>query len=174
MHVASERDTLREAMGFLGALASGTEEALGARANRVSFAAGKRLGRKFTENAKRTTVLAEALEELRRVLDEAHCLWHFEVFVASREGLFADGTAEDGDSVMLVFRDCMIRQSLFLFGHEQKGSLCNLMFGFFSGALEQITGKNATLEIVHAGENACLKRLVVLDGATPNPTARAE
>jgi predicted hydrocarbon binding protein len=161
MHQPSERRLLQETMGFLGALASGTEEALGARANRVSFAAGKRLGQRFSVDAKKTTDLNEALDELRRVLSDAHCLWNFESFEPSRLDLFETKTGEDGETIYLVFRECMIRQSLFLFGHEQKGSLCNLMFGFFSGALEHITGNTASLEIVHAGENACLKRLHV-------------
>ena len=62
---------------------------------------------------------------------------------------------------MLVFRDCMIRQSLFLFGHAQRGSLCNMMYGFFAGALENIMGRQSRLEILHAGENACYKRLTI-------------
>ncbi len=161
MRDPNEREVLQQAMGFLGALASGTEEALGARASRVSFAAGKRLGQRFSLNAKKTSDIGEALDELRRVLTEAHCLWHFEQFRFSRQDLFENASSEDSESVMLVFRDCMIRQSLFLFGHDQKGSLCNLMFGFFSGALEHITGGTATLEIVHAGQNACLKRLTL-------------
>jgi len=52
---------------------------------------------------------------------------------------------------MLVFRDCMIRQSLFMFGHAQQGSLCNMMFGFFSGALENIMGRSCQLTIVSCG-----------------------
>lgn len=172
MEENNQRRLLQEAMGFLGALASGAEEALGARANRVSFAAGKRLGERFSANAKKTTNLTEALDELRRVLVEANCLWRFETFTPSRPDLLSVAPEQDRETVLLVFRDCMIRQSLFLFGHEQKGSLCNLMFGFFSGALEQITGGSATLEIVHAGENACLKRLIVRHSG-PSPAMGA-
>ena len=69
--------------------------------------------------------------------------------------------SDEGAEVLLVFRDCMIRQSLFRFGHSQKGSLCNMMYGFFAGALQNIMGCESSLEIVHAGENACLKKLVV-------------
>jgi hypothetical protein len=69
---------------------------------------------------------------------------------------------DKGEPEMLpVFLDCMIRQSLFRFGHPQKGSLCFMMYGFFSGAIGKIMGKKATLEIIHAGKNACLKRLTV-------------
>jgi predicted hydrocarbon binding protein len=161
MSETTERRKLQEAMGFLAALASGTEEALGERANRVSFAAGKRLGQEFSQNAAQTTNLHAALAELRNVLAQANCLWQFETFEPSRPELLKADLAPNEEAVLLVFRECMIRQSLYLFGHEQKGSLCNLMFGFFSGALEYITGGTAKLQIVHAGENACLKRLIV-------------
>ncbi len=156
----TDRQSLREAMGFLGALASGIEEAVGDPARSVAYAAGKKLGHRFSENATRTDDLTAALEELRRVLAANQCLWAFEPFRPSARPSLVVAQA-DGDEIMLVFRDCMIRQSLFLFGHQQKGSLCNLMFGFFAGALEQIMGRASTLEIVHAGENACLKRLIV-------------
>ena len=33
--------------------------------------------------------------------------------------------------------------------------------GLFCGLLEKIHGKRANLEIIHAGENACLKVLTV-------------
>ena len=62
-----------------------------------------------------------------------------------------------------MFRDCMIRQALYCYGHDQKGSLCYMMYGFFSGALDNIMGVRSKLEIVHAGENACLKRLQLQD-----------
>ena len=45
-------------------------------------------------------------------------------------------------------------QSLFKFGHHQKDFLSNTMFGFFSGALQNIMGQDSTLEISHASENA--------------------
>lgn len=154
------RHTLQDAMGFLGALASGIEEAVGEPAKTVSYAAGKRLGQRFSEGAKRCADLEVALAEVRRVLAENQCHWSFETFQPSTAKTLVT-TTDEGDEVMLVFRDCMIRQSLFLFGHEQKGSLCNLMYGFFAGALEHIMGRRSTLEIVHAGENACLKRLRV-------------
>ena len=41
-----------------------------------------------------------------------------------------------------------------------------MMYGFFAGALETIMGKKTTLEIRHAGENACLKMLTV-EGVEP-------
>jgi hypothetical protein len=33
--------------------------------------------------------------------------------------------------------------------------------GLFCGYVQKITGKRAELDIIHAGENACLKELVL-------------
>jgi len=37
------------------------------------------------------------------------------------------------------------------------------MNGFFAAALQNIMGCEARLEILHAGENACLKKLIIRD-----------
>ncbi len=155
-----KRATLQQSMAFLGAIASGIEEAVGEPANSISYLAGKNLGHRFAEQATPKRDILEALAEVRRVLIQNQCLWHFEPFhLSSRPQLVS--TTDEGDEIMLVYRDCMIRQSLFMFGHEQKGSLCNMMFGFFSGAIESIMGRKCQLTIIHAGENACIKRLLV-------------
>lgn len=145
---------------FLGAIASGTEQAIGASANSISYLAGVNLGRKLSEGVPRSADLEQALGYTRELLERNDYLWLFETFrTHDREALLREG--EEGTEVMLVFRDCMIRQALFCFGHSQKGSLCNLMYGFFAGALQNIMGRRSELEIVHAGENACYKRLLV-------------
>jgi predicted hydrocarbon binding protein len=158
--MSDKREALQEAMVFLGAIASGMEQAIGESATGISYLAGVNLGKKLSEKAERTDAIEKALEEVRKVLKENDYLWLFEPFKTHDrpENVMA---TEEGDEVMLVFRDCMIRQSLFRFGHVQKGSLCNMMYGFFAGALQNIMGRASKLEIVHAGENACLKRLVV-------------
>ena len=156
----NERKSLQESMNFLGALASGIEDAIGRPANSMAYVAGKRLGKKLSRNAEKTEDIETALDEVRKVLEANSCLWQFDtVMPEGRKSLIE--TTEDGDEVLLVFQDCMIRQSLFSFGHHQKGSLCNMMYGFFSGALENITGCRSQLKILHAGENACLKKLVL-------------
>ena len=69
---------------------------------------------------------------------------------------------KDGkQAVKLVFRNCMVRCALFRYGHEQKQSLCMMNHGLFCGYVQKITGKRADLEILHAGENACLKELLL-------------
>jgi predicted hydrocarbon binding protein len=159
------RASLQETMTFLGAVASGIEQAIGESAKSISYLAGKRLGMKLSENVEKTGDIEQALSSVSMVLKENNCLWHFETFQSHDRKELIQAT-NDGDEVMLVFRDCMIRQSLFRFGHNQKGSLCNMMFGFFSGALQNIMGRDSTLEITHAGENACLKRLLIHSSTT--------
>lgn len=155
-----KRLALQEAMVFLGALASGTEQTIGESAKGISYLAGVNLGKKLSAGVQHTGDIEKALAGVREVLERNGYAWLFETFQPhDRPELILKG--EDGDEVMLVFRDCMIRQSLFRFGHAQKGSLCNMMYGFFSGALQNIMGCDSSLEIIHAGENACYKKLVV-------------
>jgi predicted hydrocarbon binding protein len=158
--LGTERLTLQHAMSFLGALASGIEDAVGDEAMNVTRVAGKDLGKRLSAGAAGTDHIETALEEVRQVLRDNRCMWCFEAFQPKSRPQLIEHTAE-GDEIMLVFRDCMIRQSLFRFGHAQKGSLCNIMNGFFAGALENIMGRRSQLTIVHAGENACYKRLLV-------------
>lgn len=160
METSQQRLALQDAMVFLGAIASGTEQAIGESANSISYLAGVNLGKKLSAGVAKTSNVLEALDFTRKVLEENDYLWLFEAFKThDKESVVVEG--EEGSEVMLVFRDCMIRQSLFRFGHVQKGSLCNMMYGFFAGALQNIMGQESSLEIVHSGENACLKKLVV-------------
>ena len=158
--IQDARKKLQQAMNIAPAISVGIEELLGRSANGMTFVAGRKLGKQMTETAKRTNDIKDALEETRRVLEAHHCLWHFEPFIPSNQDGIVKQT-EKGAEVMLVFRDCMIRQSLFRYGHPQAGSLCFMMYGFFSGALENIMGKKTELQIMHTGENACLKRLII-------------
>jgi hypothetical protein len=154
------RASLQEAMTFLGALAAGIEQAIGESANSISYLAGKRLGMQFSHDAPVTDDIEHALVTVRNILQKNNCLWQFEPFKPHDRPALIETTGE-ADEILLVFRDCMIRQSLFKFGHHQKGSLCNMMFGFFSGALLNIMRHDSTLEILHAGENGCYKKLII-------------
>lgn len=160
MKTTNQRRALQDAMVFLGAIASGTEQAIGESANSISYLAGVNLGKKLSDGVARTDDISQALDSTREVLEKYDYLWLFEPFKThDQESVVQE--SEEGTQVMLVFRDCMIRQSLFRFGHIQKGSLCNMMYGFFAGALQNIMGRESSLEIVHAGENACYKKLTV-------------
>lgn len=159
--LAKQRSVLQQAMNFAPAISSGIEELLGRSANSMTFVAGRKLGKKLTENAKKTTDVVEALDETKRVLSDNQCFWDFEPFKPAAAPQMITTNADGSSEILLVFRDCMIRQCLFRFGHPQQGSLCSMMYGFFSGALENIMGKKAVLEIKHTGENACLKKLTL-------------
>jgi predicted hydrocarbon binding protein len=158
---AKQRLSLQQAMNFAPALSCGIEELMGRSANSMTFVAGRKLGKQLTADAKHTDDIIEALDETRRMLEKNQCYWHFEPFKPVAAPVLVSEHEDGSKTVMLVFRDCMIRQCLFRFGHAQKGSLCFMMYGFFSGALEAIMGKKATLDIIHTGENACLKQLTV-------------
>lgn len=160
METHKQRLALQDAMVFLGAIAAGTEQAIGESANNISYLAGVNLGKKLSEGVAHTNDIELALERTREVLVKNDYLWMFETFKPHEQSTIVQET-DDGSQVMLVFRDCMIRQSLFRFGHTQKGSLCNMMYGFFAGALQNIMGLDSSLEIIHAGENACYKKLIV-------------
>ena len=163
METSTQRLALQDAMVFLSAIASGTEQAIGESANSISYLAGVNLGKKLSEGVPHTNDIEQALAATRDVLVKNDYLWLFETFKThDQESMYIEDGKET--QVMLVFRDCMIRQSLFRFGHTQKGSLCNMMYGFFAGALQNIMGQESSLEIVHAGENACYKRLTVRRG----------
>jgi predicted hydrocarbon binding protein len=160
MDTGSQRKALQDAMVFLGALAAGTEMAIGESANNIAYLAGVNLGKKLSSGVPHTSDIEQALTYTREVLTTNDYLWMFEPFKTHDRDSILQIT-ESGTEVMLVFRDCMIRQSLFRFGHSQKGSLCNMMYGFFAGALQNIMGEESSLEIIHAGENACYKKLTV-------------
>ena len=158
--IVVKRQVVQQSMNFMGALANGIEDAIGRPANSMAYVAGKKLGKSFSVDASKTDDITTALESVRSILQDNSCLWYFETFKPEDRDQLVQKT-EEGDELLLVFRDCMIRQTLFSYGHQQKGSLCNMMYGFFAGALENIMGRRSSLEIVHAGENACLKRLVI-------------
>lgn len=159
--IRKRRRTLQETMNFMAALSAGIEPILGRGANSMTMSAGRNLGRKFSEAASKTDDLLSAVDEVRRVLEKNNCLWCFEPFKPKNQDDFITINENGEREMQIIFRDCMIRQSLFRFGHPQQGSLCNMMYGFFAGSLEIIMGKKAKLDIKHAGENACLKVLTV-------------
>ncbi len=161
--LAKQRAVLQQAMNFAPAISCGIEELLGRSANSMTFVAGRKLGKKMTESSKKTGDLMEALDETKRVLEANQCFWNFEPFKPASDAEMIKKSDNGSLEIQLVFRDCMIRQCLFRFGHAQQGSLCSMMYGFFSGALENLMGKKAVLEIKHTGENACLKKLTISD-----------
>jgi predicted hydrocarbon binding protein len=156
------RDELQQGMQFLAALSHGLEYILHEPAKGVAFVAGDKLAKQYSEGVESTTDPIEAIKIAKNILHENGFKWEIKPWKKDNETTYIK-VREDGSKVIqLVFQDCMIRQSLFCYGHPQKGALCYMMYGFFCGLIEKILGvKRAELDIIHCGENACLKELVL-------------
>ncbi|MBN2194410.1 MAG: hypothetical protein JW751_16455 [Polyangiaceae bacterium] len=161
MESARQREKLEGLMVLMASLSHGLETVLGRGATTVTFRAGRTIGLKASAREQAGDVeraLALVGAEMRRIGVE----WPFELWKpASASSFFYD--KEGKRAAKLVFRNCMVRCSLFRYGHEQKQSLCLMNHGLFCGYVQKILGKRVDLEILHAGENACLKELVIHD-----------
>ncbi len=159
------RETMsNELQGLLVVMASlshGLEQVLGRGAAPVTFRAGRTVGLKTEVKSKQADPLP-ALEVLSQELGGRGIVWPFELWKPKSTSDYVYGK-EGKSAVKLVFRNCMVRCALFRYGHEQKQSLCMMNHGLFCGYLQKITGKRVELEILHAGENACLKELTWSD-----------
>ncbi len=157
----SKTESQQELDGLLVTMASlshGLEQVLGRGAATVTFRAGRAVGLKASVSKKEQEVLA-ALDALRGELVQKGISWPFEPWKpAGTESYFYEKNGKR--AIKLVFRNCMVRCALFRYSHEQKLSLCMMNHGLFCGYMQKITGRRAELEIVHAGENACLKELI--------------
>lgn len=159
----AQSERIQEVQGlmvFLASMGKGLEEVLGRGSGAITYRAGRSTGRK-TEVAKREE--ADLLKALDLVWEEMCRLgmrWHYEPY---RMPGHAELLEQENGKVKLhlVFDNCMVRCALFCHGHPQKLSLCLMNHGLFCGLVEKIHGGTANLEILHAGENACLKVLTV-------------
>jgi hypothetical protein len=146
-------------MVFLGSAANGLEELLGRGAGSITYRAGRSTGLKQSVEVSGEEDLDRALEHVWDEMCRIGMRWAFEPYARQGQPLRVE---TDGKVTMhLVFRNCMVRSSLFRYGHPQKLSLCMMNHGLFCGLLQRIHGRPADLEILHAGENACLKLLTV-------------
>lgn len=157
------RKELQDTMSFLGAISSGMEEFLGGPgpAKSVAYLAGKRLGKKCSENEQKTEDVLEAIEISKNILKKNHFLWQIDLWKKKKYSDYVFTNNDGNKTVKLVFRDCMIRQTLFRYGHSQQSSLCYMMYGFFSGVTESVLGLKSELKIIHTGQNSCLKELIL-------------
>lgn len=147
-------------MVFLSSAANGLESLLGRGAPSITFRAGRNAGRKLEVQQQEPDDLEKALAAVHNELERVGLRWPFELYKKQSEASVfeqVDGKVQ----AKLVFRNCMVRSSLFRYGHPQKLSLCMMNHGVFCGLLEQIHGGKANLDIIHAGENACIKLLTV-------------
>jgi predicted hydrocarbon binding protein len=132
---------------------------LGRGASPITFRAGRAVGLK-TEAPRTSSDIEKALELLSDRLLSHGIVWPFRIYRRDgQDGAFYEKAG--GTAVQLVFSHCMVRCALFRYGHEQRRSLCMMNHGLFCGHLQRILGTKADLEILHAGENACLKELLI-------------
>lgn len=153
------REELQGLMVFMASLSHGLEEVLGRGAAPITFRAGRTIGLKAEVGTKEPDI-PKALTLVRQELLKRGINWEFELWkpkAASSPFYDKDGK----QAAKLVFRNCMVRCSLFRYSHEQKTSLCLMNHGLFCGFLQNITGKRVELDIIHAGENACIKELTI-------------
>jgi predicted hydrocarbon binding protein len=147
-------------MVFLASAANGLEEVLGRGAGSITYRSGRSAGLKTAVQRTEREDLLKALDLVWEEMCRIGMRWKFEPYKRTGEPELV--TTEDGRvRLQLVFRNCMVRSALFRYGHPQRQSLCLMNHGLFCGLLEQIYGQPANLEIIHAGENACLKVLTV-------------
>lgn len=165
--VAEENEALGQKKGelhglmvFAGSLAYGLEKMLGRGASSVNFRAGRNVGLKV-DVAKKTDDLMEALDVLRDGLAQRGINWEIKPWKPASEPSYV--YENDGrPAIKLSFHNCMVRCTLFRFSHEQKLSMCQMEMGLLCGMLENITGRKSMLKVLHAGENACFKELILL------------
>ena len=151
---------LQGLMVFLASASNGLEQLLGRGAPSITFRAGRATGLKVKVQREVGDDLLKALEAVWDEMCTIGMRWAFEPYKKQSDSQLI--TEADGQLQMkLVFKNCMVRSSLFRYGHPQKLSLCMMNHGLFCGLLEQIYGGRANLEILHAGENACIKLLTV-------------
>jgi predicted hydrocarbon binding protein len=160
MEVNETREQLQGLMVFMASLSHGLEEVLGRGAAPITFRAGRTIGLKAEVDEKSTDV-EKALLLVHQELLKRGINWEYELWKpASESSFFYD--KDDKQAAKLVFKNCMVRCSLFRYSHEQKTSLCLMNHGLFCGFLQNITGKKVELDIIHAGENACIKELTIV------------
>jgi predicted hydrocarbon binding protein len=144
-------------MVVMASLSHGLEQVLGRGATTITFRAGRNIGLK-SEIATSEPDMVKALALLDNQMQAKGIHWPFEVWKhAADSSLIYE--KEGKKALKLVFHNCMVRCALFRYSHDQRLSLCMMNHGLFCGFLQKITGKKADLEIIHAGENACLKEL---------------
>jgi predicted hydrocarbon binding protein len=159
MGPSEAKDELQGLLVVMASLSHGLEQVLGRGAETVTFRAGKTVGLKGNVTSQESDIMT-ALRRVGEALKASGIEWPFEAWKpAAASSFFYE---KDGkQAVKLVFRNCMVRCALFRYGHDQKQSLCMMNHGLFCGYVQKITGKRAELNILHAGENACLKELLL-------------
>lgn len=146
-------------MVYLGSLANGLEVLLGRGSDSICFRSGRTAGLHRKVEAREPDVL-KAVEVVAEQMRQMGINWPIRPFKRASE---AEYITEDGGvrTLKLAVENCIVRCTLFRYGFPQKQSLCNSKHGIFCGLFDQVNGNRSKMEIIHAGENGCLLRLVM-------------
>ncbi|MCI5148778.1 MAG: hypothetical protein D3916_05200 [Candidatus Electrothrix sp. MAN1_4] len=145
-------------MMFLGALADGLEEVVGQGAVATCFTAGRMAGMKPHSCNKEVDDRSNVREILLAVRSEMECRginWPFDIDYHN----IIEPESDHSQGWIIPFQNCTARCTLFRYGFPQGRALCQTKHGLFCGLFKRISGQQVSLEILHAGENACLLRL---------------
>lgn len=158
--LAKKRLRLQHLMVFLGSVCDATEKVFGTSAGIMNARAARQLGARSVADREKVEAgdLMAALEKVNLALSDIGLMWRVEPWKKQGQRDFVVG---DGEKTRLkvVFRDCLVRDSLFHYGHPQGEAFCQMAHGYYAGAVEGIAGGRVEVLLVHAGENACLKEL---------------
>jgi predicted hydrocarbon binding protein len=132
-------EELKGRMAILAILSNALELLSGDWARTICFIAGKKLGE--NSDVENSSSIEEAIKNVEP--------WKIEIFE----------NKEDGQ--LIVFKECPIRQTHYAVCTNQGGPLCQVTHGYFAQIFSKAIGKDVKIELIHAGPNACLKRVVV-------------
>jgi hypothetical protein len=147
-------------MVYLGSLSNGLEMLLGRGSESICFRSGRGVGLGQEVEAKAAGDLERSLELVQAEMQKLGINWPFSAYKKSTE---TELVVENGGikEVKLAIKNCIVRCTLFRYGFDQGQSLCQTKHGLFCGLFDQVYGGRSTMDIVHAGENACLLKLKI-------------
>ena len=101
-------EALHVLMKFVGSMSSALEQVSGRGANAIVYQAGKRMGHEAAKMVEKTDDLEKAMQELSEVLGIE---FYFDMWKPAGQDEY---TIEKGNEtiVKLIFRDCVVRQTL--------------------------------------------------------------
>jgi predicted hydrocarbon binding protein len=147
--------SMQALMDIVGATVGTLESVAGMGARAMSYMAGKSLGKRIGNMLGRQPDVETAIDALTERMGDA---WKIEMWKPAAEKDMVKKTAK-GLQCKLLFKDCIVRQTLEREAIPQKGTMCYLTNGYVCGALEVMLGMKGKIDFLHSGNNACLKEL---------------
>lgn len=146
---------LHAVMDISGEMVHIIESATGKGARALCYTVSKGYGAKLGMMLGKKNGVEEALD----ALNENQDWWNINLWSKHDEPLI-----EESDGVKkfkILIRDCTVRQTLLRVNLPQRSTMCHLTNGYIIGALEAMLDVKGNIEILHAGNNACLKEITL-------------